>query len=71
MCDIAIEVEHTGISEQGILNSSPLSYIFGFNLVDNISVDYMHVGPEGIVKRMMNCWFKNLITQKLINLNQS
>ena len=50
MCDNAIEVEHTGISEQGILNSSPLSYIFGFNLVDNISVDYMHVGPEGIVK---------------------
>ena len=50
MCDIAIEVERTCISQQGILNSSPLSYIVGFNLVDNISVDYMHVGPEGVVK---------------------
>ena len=57
MCDFAIEVERTGISEQGILNSSPLSCIVGFNLVDNISVNYMHVGPEGVVKRMMNCWF--------------
>ena len=26
--------------------------------MENIPVDYMHVGPEGIVKRMMNCWFK-------------
>ena len=49
MFDLAIEVERTSISVQGILNSSPLSYIVGFNLVDDIPVDYMHVGPEGSV----------------------
>ena len=58
MCSIASEVELSGISVQGIKNSSPLTQIVGFNLVDSIPVDYMHVGPEGIVKRMMNCWFK-------------
>ena len=35
---------------QSILNSSPLSHIVGFNLVDDIPVDYMHVGPEGVDK---------------------
>ena len=58
MCDLATQVERTGVSVQGILNSSPLSHIVGFHLVDNIPVDYMHIGPEGVVKRMMNCWLK-------------
>lgn len=60
MCYIATEVEFSDISVQGILNSSPLSQIVGFNLVDSIPVNYMHVGQEGIVKRMMNCWFKKI-----------
>ena len=57
MCDIAMAVESSGISEQGILTSSPLSLITGFDLIEKIPIDYMHAVPEGIVKRLMNCWF--------------
>ena len=39
------------------LHSTPLSQIIGFNIIDGIPVDYMHVGPEGVAKRLMNCWF--------------
>ena len=41
------EVEHTGISVQGILNSSQLSLIIGFDLIGSISIHYMHAVPEG------------------------
>ena len=69
MCDLATQVERTGVSVQGIMNSSPLSHIVGFHLVDNIPVDYMHVGPEGVVKRMMNCWLKTSNHTKAYYIN--
>ena len=54
MCEIAVEVKRTGASEQGV---SSLSQLIGFNLIDGIPIDYMHAGPEGIIKRLMSCWF--------------
>ena len=40
------------------MHSSQLSHIIGFNIINGIPVDYMHAGPEGIVKRLMYRWFE-------------